>query len=268
MVVSDLDGTMFGDVNAPDAFDSSARFQAYWESNQALAGSLLVYNTGRSLGQFTGLLKNCGGRVAVPDVLITAVGTKVWKRKGSDGLTWVEDAEWAALLDKCWDLSIARSVASKLRKHYNNDEGMLKVADDGSEHQHRIALIIDKSIQGHVTNAMAEAFSQADMEVRIIISGAGSHRYVDVVPIAAGKEQALQYVRSRHGIPQHLCVAAGDSGNDILMLDGDHPGIVVGNAQGELLHWLVSRAQDDKVLLADSYFADGIMEGLMRHGLY
>lgn len=105
-------------------------------------------------------------------------------------------------------------------------------------------------------------------QVRIIISGAGSHRYVDVVPIAAGKEQALQYVRQRYGIPQHLCVAAGDSGNDILMLDGDHPGIVVGNAQGELLHWLVSRAQDDKVLLADAFYADGVLEGLMRHGLY
>ena len=44
---------------------------------QALAGSLLVYNTGRSLGQFVGLMRSCEGRVAVPDVLITAVGTKV-----------------------------------------------------------------------------------------------------------------------------------------------------------------------------------------------
>ncbi|KAG1676847.1 hypothetical protein FOA52_010356 [Chlamydomonas sp. UWO 241] len=80
MVVSDLDGTMFGDVNCHDAFDSSTRFRGYWENSQALAGSVLVYNTGRSLGQFTGLLKNCDGRVAVPDVLVTAVGTKVWKR--------------------------------------------------------------------------------------------------------------------------------------------------------------------------------------------
>ncbi|KAG1676848.1 hypothetical protein FOA52_010357 [Chlamydomonas sp. UWO 241] len=104
--------------------------------------------------------------------------------------------------------------------------------------------------------------------IRIIISGAGSHRYVDVVPVAAGKEQALQYVRGKYGVPQHLCVAAGDSGNDILMLEGDHPGIVVGNAQGELLTWLVKRPQSGKVLMADQYFADGILEGLMRHGLY
>ncbi len=56
------------------------------------------------------------------------------------------------------------------------------------------------------------------------MSGAGSHRYLDCVPLSAGKEQALQYVRKMYGIPEHLCVAAGDSGNDILMLEGDHPG--------------------------------------------
>ena len=49
---------------------------------QALANSLLVYNTGRSLGQFVDLMQRCGGRVAVPDVLVTAVGTKVRGRAG------------------------------------------------------------------------------------------------------------------------------------------------------------------------------------------
>ena len=49
---------------------------------QALANSLLVYNTGRSLGQFVDLMQRCGGRVAVPDVLVTAVGTKVRGRVG------------------------------------------------------------------------------------------------------------------------------------------------------------------------------------------
>jgi hydroxymethylpyrimidine pyrophosphatase-like HAD family hydrolase len=106
------------------------------------------------------------------------------------------------------------------------------------------------------------------VQVRIIISGAGSHRYVDCVPEAAGKERSLQYVRQQYAIPEHLCVASGDSGNDILMLEGDHPGIVVGNAQPELLHWLVKQPQTGKVVYTDACLADGIMEGLARHGLY
>jgi hydroxymethylpyrimidine pyrophosphatase-like HAD family hydrolase len=41
----------------------------------------------------------------------------------------------------------------------------------------------------------------------------------------------LQFLRDKYAIPEHYVVAAGDSGNDILMLEGDHPAIVVGNAQ-------------------------------------
>jgi len=46
-------------------------------NKQALVGSILCYNTGRSLGQFVDLMQRCRGCVAVPDVLVTAVGTKV-----------------------------------------------------------------------------------------------------------------------------------------------------------------------------------------------
>jgi hypothetical protein len=59
-----------------DADAATARFCAYWEDTAALAGSVLVYNTGRSLGQFTALWAEKAGALALPDVLITAVGTK------------------------------------------------------------------------------------------------------------------------------------------------------------------------------------------------
>lgn len=57
-------------------------------------------------------------------------------------------------------------------------------------------------------------------QVRIIVSGVGSWRYVDCVAIRAGKLEALEYVRMLYGVPLDRCVAAGDSGNDILMLEG------------------------------------------------
>lgn len=75
MQVSDLDGTMVGETAEADAATQS--FRDYWEDSAALAGSVLVYNTGRSLGQFVSLLQQKGGALPVPDVLITAVGTKV-----------------------------------------------------------------------------------------------------------------------------------------------------------------------------------------------
>ena len=61
----------------PEADGMTSAFTQYWEGTAALCNSVLVYNTGRSLGQFKGLLQEKAGVLAVPDVLITAVGTKV-----------------------------------------------------------------------------------------------------------------------------------------------------------------------------------------------
>ena len=57
-------------------------------------------------------------------------------------------------------------------------------------------------------------------QVRIIVSGVGDYRYVDCVAIKAGKQEALEYIRALFNIPMSHCMAAGDSGNDILMLEG------------------------------------------------
>lgn len=68
---------MIGDGEAAD--EMTRQFNEYWEENAALCNSCLVYNTGRSLGQFVSLLEKekKGAVLPVPDVLITAVGTKV-----------------------------------------------------------------------------------------------------------------------------------------------------------------------------------------------
>ena len=58
------------------------------------------------------------------------------------------------------------------------------------------------------------------LQARIIQSGTGDWRYVDCVAARAGKLQALERVRALFGVPRERCAAAGDSGNDILMLEG------------------------------------------------
>ena len=49
---------------------------------------------------------------------------------------------------------------------------------------------------------------------------------------------------------------------------GKHRGIIVGNAQQELLDWLIQQKQSDRVVCTDAPMALGILEGIARHGLY
>lgn len=95
--------------------------QEYWESSACLARSVLVYNTGRSKGQLIWLLKE-KPMLVVPDVLITAVGTKIWYLP--DGMRafqdptvveWIEDKNWSLRLDEGWDLQQVGLLSASIR---------------------------------------------------------------------------------------------------------------------------------------------------------
>lgn len=50
-----------------------------------------------------------------------------------------------------------------------------------------------------------------------------------------------------------------------------HPprlGAVVGNAQPELVQWVLEQPQEARMVVTDAAMARGILEGLARHGLY
>ena len=49
---------------------------------------------------------------------------------------------------------------------------------------------------------------------------------------------------------------------------GENKAIVVGNAQPELVDWLVQRRQTDRLIYARAHLALGVLEGIARHGLY
>jgi hydroxymethylpyrimidine pyrophosphatase-like HAD family hydrolase len=72
----------------------------------------------------------------------------------------------------------------------------------------------------------------------MVASIGGDWRYVDCISLHAGKGRAMLYLASRYGITPQDVVAAGDSGNDLLMLgpvDGvSHPAIVMSNSHPEV----------------------------------
>ena len=43
---------------------------------------------------------------------------------------------------------------------------------------------------------------------------------------------------------------------------------MVGNAQPELVDWLVKQPQDGRIIYTDAHIARGVLEGISRHGLF
>jgi sucrose-phosphate synthase len=100
-------------------------------------------------------------------------------------------------------------------------------------------------------------------EARLAAHVVWSHgRYLDVIPSRAGKGKAIDYLVKKWRLDPSRVAVAGDSGNDLEMLNRRYYGIVVGNHHPELSHLRGKR----KVFFASKPHALGVQEGLARLG--
>eukprot|EP00877_Chromochloris_zofingiensis_P008060 jgi/Chrzof1/3507/Cz12g28010.t1 len=117
----------------------------------------------------------------------------------------------------------------------------------------------------HLANSAVSVFLHAYLQHRMINSGFGAFHYVDCIAHKANKRSAMEYVANLYHIPMHRCAAAGDSGNDLLMLaGGDHHAIVMSNCQADVKAWAQSAAADHPGWIHQPRrrFAAGLVDGL------
>ena len=130
--------------------------------------------------------------------------------------------------------------------------------------EHKITCGVALPSLQHVLESIAVTLETENVQYKAIVSGQGDWRYLDLVPQAAGKRAALEYVMEVMGFEPHQTVACGDSGNDIDMMEGEHYAIVVGNAQSDLVEWAAEQEDREGGLLVKvrEHRALGILEGL------
>ena len=196
MIVSDLDGTMVGDDAA------TAAFTAAWTEEGAFPpGSALVYSTGRSLESFAALIAEKKGVMAVPDALICAVGTKVYKRVDDSNAAkdkteslvaatlkkllfkdakekekadaaierelrlWIEDIDWTARLDADWDADVIRAAAASAIKIAGDENAHLRPEEEFTEHKITLG-VRDEHVESVMfeIERFCEAFSEDTSE--------------------------------------------------------------------------------------------------------
>lgn len=263
LLVSDLDGTLIGDAAGLRAFAS------FWRDAAAPTGSRLVFSTGRSLPSFLALAAELGEALPTPDALVCSVGTCVYRPTPGGG--WAEDAGWRARLDRDWDLEAATRVVASALASAGADNAHWRPAEEQNGHKLTVGVRASHARQvvaaievalaapageaeaatshggnggnggggsGGVSSSRNGSARDARPVARILVSGAGGWRYIDIVSACAGKRSSTEYVRaSLFGFEQADTVVAGDSGNDIDMLGGRCSAVVVGNAQEELMAW-------------------------------
>lgn len=239
--VTDLDGTLLGNK------EQNRKFTRLWSSISDNKSPILVYSTGRLFEDSMRTIKGSG--LPCPDYCICGVGTQIFNAQCQ-----VELQDYSALLHKNWDLNVVEDI---LR---NPGFDLVKQPDQFQSEFKSSWYLRDATPEQLAT--IQETLNSTKLHCSMVYS---SNRDLDVLPGMAGKGGALKWLLSRIGILPDETLVAGDSGNDrqMFLVEGVS-GIIVGNAQPELLR--LSSLKN--VYQTEAHGTLGVIEGLIHFGIF
>ena len=247
ILATDLDRTLLPNGKwQPDA-EAIELFNRLTEEQEVL----VVYVTGRNLQLTEQAISEFG--VRHPDVLCGDVGTTIRQYRNGD---WIFDEGWTDLVHtSCpkWDAAGIREAVADIpgireqeSEHLNPFKQSYYV---DHEQREEILAEVDARVKGKFDEVIIYSFDSQN--------GKG---LLDFLPHRATKQTALEYVAQEFGAAMKDVVFCGDSGNDIFPLTAGFRGVLVRNADEQLVD-NVRRAMAENPKL-DVYFASGDFRGL------
>ena len=232
---TDLDGTVVGDNAA------TARFRDFWQSLPDETRPILVFNSGRLIDDQLELMEQVP--LPKPNYIIGGVGTMLSCRDQPSLST-----AFTASLGQDFEVEKIIRVMSGL-------DGVT-IQTDRYQHGLKSSWYMhdaDEAALAHVEERLAEN----GINARVVYS---SSRDLDILPRAADKGAAINWLCDHLEFGLDEAVVAGDTGNDKAMFQlPDIRGIVVANALEELK---ALGAENINIFQASETEADGVLQGL------
>lgn len=238
MLITDIDNTLLGDD------DSLRELRDTIQQHHERIGFGIA--SGRSIELTKEALSQAG--IDRVDLAICSVGAEIYY-----GVDFTPDRGWASRLRAKWRPDHIREALSSL--------SFLQLQQrDHAQREFKISYDLDSAVdQATALRQVREVLATTKSAYSLVLSHG---TFLDVLPHRASKGKAVRYLASKWGLPIERIATAGDSGNDLDMLQGKTAGIVVGNHDEELS--ALRQAKAARVYFAEGEYAGGILEGL-RH---
>ena len=265
ILATDLDRTLLPNGSWPPDSGAIDLFNKLTEKHDVL----VVYVTGRNLNLAENAIREYG--IRYPHVLIGDVGTSIRKYEQGE---WKPDGGWDAHVKQSsprWNAEAIRSVVAGVdglseqeREHCSPFKQSYYVDHDRNE---AILKAVDERVKGKYDEVIVYSFDSQ--------SGKG---LLDFLPQSATKQTALEYIANEFGANKTDVVFCGDSGNDVFPLTAGFSGVLVRNADDQLVANVkqVSKANPElKVYFAkgnfkglNGYYTSGVIEGAYHYGIF
>ncbi len=236
VLVTDLDGTLLG---GPDPW----RRRFYQWLQQERERVLHVFCTGRDLASVARVLRQEQEQgLAAPHLVIGDVGSTVACGTSLVPLPMATEpieARWLGLPERLLPLL----------------EQIPGIAPQPVSAERRLAFLIDPAALDRAALEEIEAHG-----VDCLVS---DNRYLDVLPAGVNKGSTLLTLLDWLDVEPTTVVTAGDTLNDLAMFETGLAGVMVGNAEPELVAAL---PRLPNTYLARAHGCEGIVEGLHHFG--
>jgi len=264
ILATDLDRTLLPNGHWKADEEAIGLFNTLTEKQDVL----VVYVTGRNLALTEKAIKEYG--VRYPDVLCGDVGTSIRKYQNGE---WTFDDGWIAHVRRTsprWDAGAIKAAVAGIEGMREQEAEHLNPFKQSYyvEHDKNAAVLeqVNERVKGRFDEVIIYSFDSQD--------GKG---LLDFLPASATKQTALEYVAGEFGAASEEVVFCGDSGNDIFPLTAGFCGVLVRNADDQLVENINKAMAEDpglKIYFArggfmglQGYYTSGVIEGACHYGI-
>ncbi len=262
LLCTDMDRTVIPNGPQPEHPEARKRFAAFCRRPDVT----LAYVTGRHRALVRDAIREYA--LPEPDFAITDVGTVIYRV--TDG-TWEAWDAWAEEISRAWNGKTHADIVALL-----GDLPHLTLQEPDKQNTHKVSFYLSAS--AHPEDLMArmqERLAREGVEAGLIWSVDESEDVglLDVLPRDATKRHAVEFLQRELRYSPDEVVFAGDSGNDLPVMESVLPSVLVANASDEVkerARVLAQRSDDPEafyiarggVLNMNGNYCAGVLEGV------
>jgi len=233
LLISDLDDTLLGDDQALRRFHDFHRAECV-----DILG--LIYASGR----FADSVRNDVFTTDLPEPLyiIGGVGSEI---RGFKEDTAVK--EWEEQISENWSAETVRQTLA--------DMETIKLQPEENQSPFKVSYLYPNATPDHL-DRIRDRLQGAGLDINLIYS---SRRDLDILPGGVDKGTAAKFITHRLGVPNDRVLTAGNSGNDINLMEHGFHGIVVANAHDKFRR---CAKENHRIYPSTQEYADGVRDGV------
>lgn len=243
ILATDIDGTFLFPEESSEATDL---YKVIKDNQEQI---LLIFVTGRGYESIMPLLDNAS--LPTPDYIIADVGATVLKRQG-DSYVPV--------------MPIQNEIAAKWPGRevvFSGIQGIAGLQFQEVPQERRCSFFY----QDHSILADVEMIGKS-LSLTILTS---ADKYLDFLPLGVSKGTSLMSLIKSEGLPEEHVLVAGDTLNDLSLMQTGYRGVVVSNGEPALKAAITSlndSSAGPKIYLSDKMGPSGILEAMQHHGFH